>query len=73
MKCESCFDIGWVCEAHANKPWIGDGSCSCGAPGMPCPRCSPSDATASPERPPDVSKVFSGVSRAGAQRFRIVK
>ncbi|TKT42540.1 hypothetical protein FDR95_28960 [Rhizobiaceae bacterium LC148] len=41
MRCERCKDIGWVCEAHPNKPWAGPKACHCGAAGMPCPSCNP--------------------------------
>jgi hypothetical protein len=38
--CPQCEDGGWVCEEHPGRPWQGEHACTCGAPGMPCPRCN---------------------------------
>lgn len=47
-RCPACFDRGWVCEVHQDKPstlavdatW----ACGCGA-AAPCPHCmTPSSA-----------------------------
>ena len=51
MTCGLCEDTGWVCENHPGKPWDGDHACGCGAAGMPCMRCNPSDLD-DPPRPP---------------------
>jgi len=51
MKCARCQDTYWVCEAHDNRPWDGEYACDCGAAGMPCPSCNPSDKD-QPPRPP---------------------
>ena len=47
VKCLSCQDTGWVCEAHPRKAWATSdeeeqraGYCPCGAPGMPCCECA---------------------------------
>jgi hypothetical protein len=32
--------------------WEGDYACGCGAPGMPCPVCNPSDELTPPDMPP---------------------
>jgi hypothetical protein len=40
MKCLVCEDIGWVCEAHPERPWEGPHGCGCGAAGAPCPWCN---------------------------------
>ena len=33
MICTTCDDTGWVCEAHADRPWAGlserDDACAC--------------------------------------------
>ena len=68
--CMGCKDTGWVCEAHPNKPWSGPSACLCGAPGMPCHTCCPD---VSEEKPPDVSRVFTGIARAGEKRLRVLK
>lgn len=41
FKCPNCEDMGWVCEAHENKPWGNERCCS--APGMPCDNCNEPD------------------------------
>ena len=43
MKCTPCEDCGWACEDHPEAPWDGARACVCGAAGMPCPKCNPSD------------------------------
>jgi hypothetical protein len=49
MPCPNCGDTGWVCEAHAERPWDDHpGACQCGEPGMPCPLC---DEPTDRERP----------------------
>lgn len=40
IRCHQCDDCGWVCEAHPELPWQGDNACTCGAAGLPCPRCN---------------------------------
>jgi hypothetical protein len=51
--CTQCRNARWVCENHPIAPW-GDveGGCSCGAAGMPCPKCNASDGLEPPEMPP---------------------
>lgn len=34
-KCPTCKGIGWVCEAHPDKPWDRLQGCVCDA-GAPC-------------------------------------
>jgi hypothetical protein len=51
MKCTLCEDSGWVCEDHPDAPWDGEHACICGAAGMHCPKCKPSDLS-HPPRPP---------------------
>jgi hypothetical protein len=55
MKCMQCADQRWVCEAHAERPWIGDYACQCGAAGMPCPACNPCDDIDPPRLRPSVA------------------
>jgi hypothetical protein len=43
MTCTCCRDTGWVCEAHDDRPWHGEGACGCGEPGMPCSSCNVSN------------------------------
>jgi hypothetical protein len=38
-------------RAFGGRPWDGEHSCGCGAAGMPCPNCNPSDKD-HPPRPP---------------------
>jgi hypothetical protein len=56
MTCGLCENTGWVCENHPGKPWDGDHACGCGAAGMPCVRCNPSDLD-NPPRPPAGTRV----------------
>jgi hypothetical protein len=56
MTCGLCEDTGWVCENHPGKPWDGDHACGCGAAGMPCVHCNPSDLD-NPPRPPAGTRV----------------
>ena len=42
--CPACHGVRWVCAEHPNRPWHGfigepgdEGTCDCGAEGMPCP------------------------------------
>jgi hypothetical protein len=51
IKCASCHDTGWVCESHPAMPWDGPAACGCGAAGMPCPDCNPSDRDHPPRLP----------------------
>ena len=51
VACFRCFNTGWVCEAHDNRPWDGEYACDCGAAGMPCPNCNPSDKDHPPRLP----------------------
>ena len=53
MPCPACGDTGWVCEAHADRPW-GDHSnaCQCGEPGMPC-----ANPTGGIDEPPKLSPI----------------
>jgi hypothetical protein len=51
VKCARCRDIGWVCETHDDRPWDDEHACGCGAAGMPCSDCNPSDRD-HPPRPP---------------------
>ena len=43
-KCVTYQDVGWVCEAHTDRPWSADvpGGGECGA-GTPCLACNDSD------------------------------
>jgi hypothetical protein len=50
--CPRCFGTHWVCEAHSHMPWEGSYACGCGAPGMPCPMCNPTDGIDPPKMPP---------------------
>jgi hypothetical protein len=54
MRCPACGDTGWVCEAHADRPW-GDhpNACQYGEPGMPC-TCNP---TGGIDEPPELSPI----------------
>jgi hypothetical protein len=53
MICTTCSDTRWVCEVHTDRPWGDiDGTCTCGAAGMPCLRCNSSDGLEPPEMPP---------------------
>ena len=54
VKCTRCRDIGWVCEMHDDLPWDGEHECGCGAAGIPCPACNPSDK----DHPPRLPKGF---------------
>jgi hypothetical protein len=56
MNCNLCEDCGWVCEDHPDAPWDGLHACICGAAGMPCPKCNPSDLD-NPPRPPTGTRV----------------
>jgi len=38
MKCETCDNIGWVCENRS--PRDDPRACSCGGAGAPCPTCN---------------------------------
>jgi hypothetical protein len=41
--CPTCQGMRWVCEAHADTPWLtpeGEENC-CGGAGMPCRTCNP--------------------------------
>jgi hypothetical protein len=51
VKCPQCEGCGWVCEEHPGRPWQGDHACSCGAPGMPCPRCNAPNEGETPRMP----------------------
>jgi hypothetical protein len=51
MTCFQCKDCGWVCESHPERPWEGSHACGCGAAGMPCPGCNPSDEITPPRLP----------------------
>jgi hypothetical protein len=57
ISCQVCGDTGWVCEAHADRPWTGPNACDCGEPGMPCELCNPAGAI---EEPPPKSP-FTGI------------
>jgi hypothetical protein len=49
LPCPACGDIGWVCEAHADRPWDDHpNACGCGEPGMPCPACNPAGCISEP-------------------------
>jgi hypothetical protein len=51
-KCQTCFDVGWVCENHPDRPWskTKPGGCECGA-GEPCPTCNGADTPDEPRLP----------------------
>ena len=49
MTCSRCDGTQWVCEAHPERPWLGERACKCGAPGDPCPDCN---KTETPRMPP---------------------
>ena len=51
VTCARCRDTYWVCEAQDDRPWDGAHACGCGAPGMPCPNCNPSDKDHPPRLP----------------------
>lgn len=48
MRCETCDDVGWVCENHPYRPWDGPRACTYGGAGAPCPDCN---SPAEGERP----------------------
>ena len=50
--CWRCDGSQWVCERHPERPRSGDHACGCGAAGMPCPICNPSDEQSPPKMPP---------------------
>lgn len=41
VRCQRCFDSGYVCENHPDHPWAGIVAVEecCGGAGMPCPAC----------------------------------
>ncbi len=39
MTCQNCGGEGWVCENHADTPWVGGDSPCCGGAGAPCRVC----------------------------------
>lgn len=49
VACTRCQDTYWICEVHDDRPWDGNYACDCGAAGMPCPACNPSDKGHSPQ------------------------
>jgi hypothetical protein len=49
--CWQCDGSGWVCESHPERPWEGERACGCGAAGMPCTICNPSDGLTPPRMP----------------------
>jgi hypothetical protein len=53
MTCWRCDSCMWVCEAHPERPWLGEDACQCGAAGMPCPIRNGSNE---PEMPPGFSE-----------------
>jgi hypothetical protein len=59
MKCARCQDTYWVCETHDDRPWDGEYACDCGAAGMPCPNCNPSDRDHPPRLPAGFRRVES--------------
>jgi hypothetical protein len=69
MTCGLCEDTGWVCENHPEEPWDGDHACGCGAAGMPCVRCNPSDLDNPPGRRP--VRVSNSTKKAGAIRLAL--
>lgn len=56
--CDNRGNTNWVCEAHPRRPFGGPAACLCGAAGMPCPVCNPSD---SEDTPPDTSRILKKV------------
>jgi hypothetical protein len=52
MTCWRCDGCLWVCEAHRERPWLGEHACGCGAAGMPCPICNQTDNATEPKMPP---------------------
>ena len=56
MSCFVCEDVGWVCEIHPDYPW--DGTCPCGGPGAPCPRCNVPVEGQPPRMPEGFRTVF---------------
>ena len=51
--CWRCDGSGWVCESHPERPWQGAQACGCGAAGMQCLLCNPSDGLTPPRMPAD--------------------
>jgi len=51
MICWRCDGTLWVCENHPEPPWKGEHACGCGAAGMLCPICNPSDEQSPPKMP----------------------
>lgn len=62
--CPYCRETKWVCEAHPNRPWTGEGFCGCGSAGMPCPECQPETSR---DQPPVVSQALRSVIRAAGK------
>jgi hypothetical protein len=58
MACPACGDTGWVCEAHADRPW-GDhaNACQCGDAGMPCEACNPCGGIDEPPAKSPIARV----------------
>jgi hypothetical protein len=38
-----CDNTRWVCERHADLPFMGERACGCGSAGAPCPACNKAD------------------------------
>jgi hypothetical protein len=53
--CPRCDNTRWVCEAHSDRPWLGDRACTCGGAGDPCPACNHASADNPPAMPPGFS------------------
>jgi hypothetical protein len=34
--CPRCDNTRWICEKHADLPFIGERACGCGSAGAPC-------------------------------------
>ena len=49
--CWQCDGSGWVCESHPERPREGGRACGCGAAGMPCAICNPSNGQTPPRMP----------------------
>ena len=55
--CPICQGAKWVCEVYPTAPWGIKGGCSCGALGVPCEFCNPSEGSDDrPDMPPGFTR-----------------
>jgi hypothetical protein len=46
VTCVRCDNCRWVCENHADSPWLGTRARGCGGAEAPCPICNAADVQA---------------------------